>query len=122
MHDQPPLQGHYPEGAELIDSVLDVVRKEAEGCDCMQGELLCGARLGEGADGAHVRMRAALLLGALSTQLCARTQHSPANLHAPLHPATHARPPLPCCRLPALPLAGRRHRVGHGHADHQQDP
>ena len=23
-------------GAELIDSVLDVVRKEAEGCDCLQ--------------------------------------------------------------------------------------
>ena len=29
--------GHYTEGAELIDSVLDVVRKEAEGCDCLQG-------------------------------------------------------------------------------------
>lgn len=27
-------KGHYTEGAELIDSVLDVVRKEAEGCDC----------------------------------------------------------------------------------------
>ena len=23
-------------GAELVDSVLDVVRKEAEGCDCLQ--------------------------------------------------------------------------------------
>jgi tubulin beta len=30
-------KGHYTEGAELIDSVLDVVRKEAEGCDCIQG-------------------------------------------------------------------------------------
>lgn len=30
-------KGHYTEGAELIDSVLDVVRKEAESCDCMQG-------------------------------------------------------------------------------------
>ena len=30
-------KGHYTEGAELIDSVLDVVRKEAEGCDCLQG-------------------------------------------------------------------------------------
>ncbi|EDS37615.1 tubulin beta-4 chain [Culex quinquefasciatus] len=30
-------KGHYTEGAELVDSVLDVVRKEAEGCDCMQG-------------------------------------------------------------------------------------
>ena len=30
------MQGHYTEGAELVDSVLDVVRKEAEGCDCLQ--------------------------------------------------------------------------------------
>ena len=30
-------KGHYTEGAELIDSVLDVVRKEAECCDCLQG-------------------------------------------------------------------------------------
>uniref|UniRef100_A0A1I8ESL8 Tubulin beta chain n=3 Tax=Wuchereria bancrofti TaxID=6293 RepID=A0A1I8ESL8_WUCBA len=30
-------KGHYTEGAELIDSVLDVVRKEVEGCDCLQG-------------------------------------------------------------------------------------
>jgi len=30
-------KGHYTEGAELIDSVLDVVRKEAEAVDCLQG-------------------------------------------------------------------------------------
>lgn len=30
-------KGHYTEGAELIDAVLDVVRKESEGCDCLQG-------------------------------------------------------------------------------------
>ena len=30
-------KGHYTEGAELIDSVMDVVRKEAESCDCLQG-------------------------------------------------------------------------------------
>lgn len=30
-------KGHYTEGAELVDSVLDVVRREAEGCDCLQG-------------------------------------------------------------------------------------
>ncbi|KAI5923792.1 tubulin beta-1 chain [Camillea tinctor] len=29
--------GHYTEGAELVDDVLDVVRREAEGCDCLQG-------------------------------------------------------------------------------------
>ncbi|CAG2169683.1 unnamed protein product, partial [Oppiella nova] len=34
-------KGHYTEGAELVDSVMDVVRKEAEGCDCIQGFQLC---------------------------------------------------------------------------------
>jgi hypothetical protein len=29
----------YTEGAELVDAVLDVVRKEAEGTDALQGEL-----------------------------------------------------------------------------------
>merc|ERR1712017_3100 len=46
-------KGHYTEGAELIDSVLDVVRKEAEGCDCLQGFQLChslGGGTGAGMD------------------------------------------------------------------------
>eukprot|EP00835_Amoeboradix_gromovi_P004788 NODE_397_length_9427_cov_0.309605.p3 type:complete len:317 gc:universal NODE_397_length_9427_cov_0.309605:380-1330(+) len=30
-------KGYYTEGAELVDSVLDVVRKEAENTDCLQG-------------------------------------------------------------------------------------
>ena len=30
------LTKHFA-GAELVDSVLDVVRKEAEGCECLQG-------------------------------------------------------------------------------------
>ncbi|CAF0842089.1 unnamed protein product [Rotaria sordida] len=30
-------KGHYTEGVELVDSVLDVVRKESESCDCLQG-------------------------------------------------------------------------------------
>ena len=34
-------KGHYTEGAELIDSLLDVVRKEAESCDCLQGFQVC---------------------------------------------------------------------------------
>ncbi|KAK1427784.1 hypothetical protein QVD17_16479 [Tagetes erecta] len=34
-------KGHYTEGAELIDSVLDVVRKEAENWDCLQGFQVC---------------------------------------------------------------------------------
>lgn len=30
-------KGYYTEGAELIDSVMDVIRKEAESCDALQG-------------------------------------------------------------------------------------
>jgi tubulin beta len=30
-------KGHYTEGAELVDSVMDVVRKETEACDVLQG-------------------------------------------------------------------------------------
>ena len=30
----------YTEGAELVDAVLDVVRKEAEGTDCLQGNFI----------------------------------------------------------------------------------
>nr|P12458.1 RecName: Full=Tubulin beta-2 chain; AltName: Full=Tubulin beta-major chain [Physarum polycephalum]AAA29977.1 major beta tubulin of mitotic spindle [Physarum polycephalum] len=34
-------KGHYTEGAELVESVVDVVRKEAENCDCLQGFQIC---------------------------------------------------------------------------------
>jgi len=34
-------KGYYTEGAEIIDLVLDVVRREAESCDCLQGFQLC---------------------------------------------------------------------------------
>lgn len=30
-------RGHYTEGAELIDCVLDVTRRQVESCDCLQG-------------------------------------------------------------------------------------
>jgi len=30
-------KGHYTEGAEIIDQVLDACRREAEPCDCLQG-------------------------------------------------------------------------------------
>nr|XP_061824545.1 tubulin beta-4B chain-like isoform X2 [Nerophis lumbriciformis] len=36
-------KGHYTEGAEVVDSVLDVVRKESENCDCLQGYQLTHA-------------------------------------------------------------------------------
>ena len=34
-------KGHYTEGAELIDDVMNVVRKEIERCDCPQGFQIC---------------------------------------------------------------------------------
>ncbi|KAI3745914.1 hypothetical protein L6452_08326 [Arctium lappa] len=40
-------KGHYTEGAELIDSVLDVVRKEAENCDSLQGFQLASPSFGD---------------------------------------------------------------------------
>uniref|UniRef100_A0A2R9CES3 Tubulin/FtsZ 2-layer sandwich domain-containing protein n=1 Tax=Pan paniscus TaxID=9597 RepID=A0A2R9CES3_PANPA len=30
-------KGHYTEGAELKESLMDVVKKESESCDCLQG-------------------------------------------------------------------------------------
>uniref|UniRef100_A0A1B6GRA5 Tubulin beta chain n=1 Tax=Cuerna arida TaxID=1464854 RepID=A0A1B6GRA5_9HEMI len=30
-------KGHYTEGAELADTTLDLIRQEAEACDCLQG-------------------------------------------------------------------------------------
>src|SRR3546814_4547405 len=30
-------KGHYTEGAELVDAVLEVLRREAEACDSLQG-------------------------------------------------------------------------------------
>jgi len=30
-------KGHYTEGAELVDSIMDVVRKESESCEMLQG-------------------------------------------------------------------------------------
>lgn len=33
-------KGHYTDGAENIDQVLDVIRREAENCDLLQGNWL----------------------------------------------------------------------------------
>ena len=34
-------KGHYTEGAELVDRAIDIVRKEVESCDCLQGFQMC---------------------------------------------------------------------------------
>jgi len=33
-------KGHYTEGPNLIDEVMDAIRKEAESCDCLQGFMI----------------------------------------------------------------------------------
>ncbi|KAH7655759.1 ubiquitin C protein [Dioscorea alata] len=49
------LEGHYTEGAEVIDYVLDVVRKGAENCDWLQGFQVCHSLGGGiGPDDAHL--------------------------------------------------------------------
>ena len=30
-------KGHYTEGAELVEQVMDVIRHETEACECLQG-------------------------------------------------------------------------------------
>ncbi|KAK2104237.1 Tubulin beta-8 chain [Saguinus oedipus] len=44
-------KGYYTEGGELMESVMDVVRREAESCNCLQGFQLThslGGRTGSG--------------------------------------------------------------------------
>lgn len=94
-------KGHYTEGAELIDSVLDVVRKEAESCDCLQGVLSLREHLCVFWCSFLFDMQSCILVG-------------------PLHMLT-----LLCtfpCRFPGLPLPRRWHRQWYGHSAHQQDP
>jgi tubulin beta len=35
------LLGHYTEGSEMVDQVLESIRREVESCDSMQGFQLC---------------------------------------------------------------------------------
>uniref|UniRef100_UPI003AB0837E tubulin beta-1 chain isoform X9 n=1 Tax=Centroberyx gerrardi TaxID=166262 RepID=UPI003AB0837E len=40
-------KGHYTEGAELVEQVIDRVRNESESCDCLQGFQFIFRRVGE---------------------------------------------------------------------------
>jgi len=44
-------KGHYTEGVELVESVMDTVRREAESCDCLQGFQLTHSLGGGGGSG-----------------------------------------------------------------------
>lgn len=33
-------KGHYTEGVELVESVLDIIRKESENCDSLQVSII----------------------------------------------------------------------------------
>ena len=121
-------KGHYTEGAELIDSVLDVVRKEAESCDCLQGEPvgcvgLPAGRLTRPAGrltSAHSELNSSCPTPAAACMRRPRRSFVAAAAAAQRLTPCLTAPPLR--RLPAVPLAGRRHRLRHGHAAHQQDP
>ena len=101
-------KGHYTEGAELIDSVLDVVRKEAESCDCLQGTEAAPA-LGQRADPAsskmlpepehwqHATMKALRCNCAGSCGQCAACQLAAGSLCSPL-----------CSMLTSMMLQGSR--------------
>ena len=98
-------KGHYTEGAELIDSVLDVVRKEAESCDCLQGEYCSPGR-----DAGRTLQSQQQLLRCICCGW-----YGPA-------PNPTGIGMICVCRFPGLPLSGRRHRLRHGDPAHQQDP
>lgn len=53
-------KGFYTEGAELIESVLDQVRKEAESCESMQGFQVCHSCGGGTGSGLGSRIISAL--------------------------------------------------------------
>jgi hypothetical protein len=115
-------KGHYTEGAELIDSVLDVVRKEAESCDCLQGERRRRARAGAGLQQPLAGpMRAA----AGSPAACMPPHVGPRARAGKARAAPHAGPPgrgsrrmrARCrARVPGLPRATRLARARGGRA------
>ncbi|MQL74655.1 hypothetical protein Taro_007002 [Colocasia esculenta] len=71
-------KGHYTEGAELIDAVLDVVRKEAENCDCLQASnfvslhMLTSLFLASNSVALHMLISNVFLFVIVSEYCCAR--------------------------------------------------
>jgi hypothetical protein len=95
-------KGHYTEGAELIDAVLDVVRKEAEGCDCLQGFTMTHS-LGGGT-------------GAPRTPTPTKSRQDPSATKRAQDPSASASLTAP------HPIPRTAHRLRHGHAPDLQDP
>jgi len=93
-------KGHYTEGAELIDSVLDVVRKESESCDCLQGQTPTRAP-------SRAPQRGCSRVGAGYGPDC-RSWFLPFLFQF--------------YRIPDHPLAGRRNRLRNGNSADLQDP
>ena len=48
-------KGHYTEGAELVDAIMDVTRKEAEACDMLQGFQITHSMGGGTGSGPHFK-------------------------------------------------------------------
>ena len=90
-------KGHYTEGAELIDSVLDVVRKEAESCDCLQGFQLTHSM--GGGTGAGM---GTLLISKIREEYPDRVMCTYSGAHHALSHAYARTPPPPASRSPCL--------------------
>jgi hypothetical protein len=93
-------KGHYTEGAELIDSVLDVVRKEAESCDCLQGieRWWCLVRC---IGGGRAMCNAIVRESQCVIERCGC---------------------FLLCRFPGVPFVGRRNWIGNGNVVDIEDP
>ena len=57
-------KGYYSDGAELIELVLEKLRKEVERCDCLQGFQLCHSLGGGTGSGMGT-----LIIGELSEEI-----------------------------------------------------
>ena len=96
----------------MIDSVLDVVRKEAESCDCLQGMSLC----------VFVCVCVCMCVSVSPSIILSLFLLTHSHLRQVTHTHTHTHTPSHKNRLPAHALDGWWYRCRYGHPPHLQDP
>ena len=84
---------HYTEGTELIDSVLDVVQKEAKGCDCLQCFQICHSLGGGTGSGMGT-----LLITKVREEYSDRIMETFLVFPSPRSPTPSSSPTTPPCR------------------------
>ena len=112
-------KGHYTEGAELIDSVLDVVRKEVESCDCLQGMVVvrCCRMFGVGCVLGGVGHLKAHWLVCICWWWCGFSEDV-----RRLRGDGDGVGLGSVCRFSVLPFSGRGNWIGNGNASDLEDP